>query len=444
MLKILISCILTITPFLVHAQNWMQLGLGAYNGVYVLYADTTNNLLYASGDFRTTANDTIKGIAKWNGTAWDSLGSGLNSSPTAIAFYNGELYAGGGFTQAGTISASHIARWNGVNWDSLPSNNIDNYVFALYEYNSELYVSGMFSYIGATTSRSIAKWSGNSWGTVGSPPWTLVRAEVMQEYMGELYVGGYFDADSPNILKWNGSNWFSVNPSVSIEQLFSMDPPIQALEVYQNKLYIAGDFYKPYQNNIMFWDGSNYFPVGGGVDGVIFDMTVFNGELYVVGNFNIAGGVPAKNIAKWDGIQWCSLGSTFDGAIKSVQVFNNELYIGGTFTLIDGFSISGVAKWIAGNYVDTCGVVGIAELQENNFFTIYPNPNNGSFTIVSNNLGNTTIEIYNISGQLIIKEVLLKKNTQVILKENPKGVYLVRITNKNTNETVIKKLIINR
>lgn len=438
MLKILISYILTITPFLVHAQNWMQLGFGAYNGVYVLYADTTNNLLYASGDFRTTASDTIKGIAKWNGTTWDSLGSGLNSSPTAIAFYNGELYAGGGFTQAGTISASHIARWNGVNWDSLPSNNIDNYVFALYEYNSELYVSGMFSYVGTTTSRSIAKWNGSSWSTVGSPPWTLVIAESMKEYAGELYVGGFFDAASMHILKWNGNNWFDVNPSVNIEQLSSGYSPIQVMEVFQNKLYIAGDFFLPYKN-IVSWDDTNYISVGGGVDGVIFDMTIFKGELYVVGGFNTAGGVTARNIAKWDGIKWCGLGSTFNGVIKSIQVFNNELYIGGTFTSIDGALINGVAKWIGGSYVDTCGVVGINELQEANFFTIYPNPNNGSFIIATNTFGNTILEIYNVAGQLILSNHLTQNHTTVDLTKFSKGMYFVKV---NTGSKVtIEKMV---
>jgi hypothetical protein len=438
MLKFFICYILIITPFLVHAQNWMQLGLGAYNGVYRLYADTTNNLLYASGDFRTTANDTIKGIAKWNGTTWDSLGSGLNSSPTAIAFYNGELYTGGGFTQAGTISANHIARWNGVNWDSLPSNNIDNYIFALYEYNSELYVSGMFSYVGTTTSRSIAKWNETSWGTVGSPPWALVIAESMKEYNGELYVGGSFDAPSRHILKWSGNNWFDVNPSVIIQQLSSGYPPIQAMEVFQNKLYIAGDFFLPYEN-IISWDDTNYLPVGGGVDGVIFDMAIFNSELYVVGDFNTAGGVVARNIAKWDGVKWCGLGSTFNGVIKSVQVFNNELYIGGTFTLIDGVSISGVAKWIGGSYVDTCDVVGVNELQESNFFSIYPNPNNGSFTIDIENLNEANLVIYNLSGQIVLQKKLTQNLTSIDLTMFSKGMYFVKV---NTEKGIVIKKIV--
>ena len=45
-------------------------------------------------------------------------------------------------------------------------------------------------------------------------------------------------------------------------------------------------------------------------------MAVFNNELYVVGYFTEAGGIPADNIAKWDGTEWCGLGSTFYNGVN--------------------------------------------------------------------------------------------------------------------------------
>ncbi|MCC7331228.1 MAG: T9SS type A sorting domain-containing protein [Flavobacteriales bacterium] len=71
-------------------------------------------------------------------------------------------------------------------------------------------------------------------------------------------------------------------------------------------------------------------------------------------------------------------------------------------------------------------------------FSIYPNPNNGNFTIDVGNFENVTIEIYNISGQLILKELLLKSITPINLKENPKGVYFVKIA--TDNKAIVRKI----
>ena len=53
-------------------------------------------------------------VARWKGSTWVPLGTGMNGRVSALAvFPNGDLVAGGGFTTAGGGGASHIARWNG-------------------------------------------------------------------------------------------------------------------------------------------------------------------------------------------------------------------------------------------------------------------------------------------------------------------------------------------
>lgn len=122
MRKVAIMLIICLAYQFVPAQNWQQAGLGAYNsGVYELYADSINNLLYGGGNFKTSTGDTIWSIAKWDGTKWDSLGSGMKNVGVvgAITIYNGQLIAGGLFNEAGGVSVNNIARWNGTAWDSL-------------------------------------------------------------------------------------------------------------------------------------------------------------------------------------------------------------------------------------------------------------------------------------------------------------------------------------
>lgn len=71
----------------------------------------------------------------------------------------------------------------------------------------------------------------------------------------------------------------------------------------------------------------------------------------------------------------------------------------------------------------------------NNFsFTVYPNPNNGNFTITLKNVENKnitgTLTVYNFMGTIISKQQLVNESTVIDLKENAKGIYYVKIENE--------------
>jgi len=76
---------------------------------------------------------------------------------------------------------------------------------------------------------------------------------------------------------------------------------------------------------------------------------------------------------------------------------------------------------------------------EINGFNIYPNPNNGSFTIASNNFENTIIEIYNVTGQLIANQILTQNKTLVDLTTFSKGMYFVKVN--TTSGTIVEKIV---
>ena len=78
-------------------------------------------------------------------------------------------------------------------------------------------------------------------------------------------------------------------------------------------------------------------------------------------------------------------------------------------------------------------------------FTIYPNPNDGKFTIfISGNLeSKSTLKIYNSKGEIILKDPFDKTNSfQKLydLSNYQKGIYLIQFSSEGFEET--RKLVI--
>src|SRR5947209_5388907 len=81
-------------------DNWISMnGYPGVDGlVYVAVADGSGNL-YIGGDFTIAGDAFANNIAKWNGTNWSALGSGIVGSDAfsrphvvALALSGGDLY----------------------------------------------------------------------------------------------------------------------------------------------------------------------------------------------------------------------------------------------------------------------------------------------------------------------------------------------------------------
>ena len=90
------------------------------NGVvYAIAVDGTD--VYVGGNFTDAGgNPEADNIARWDGSSWHALGTGLKGTVFSIVVSNGQVYAGGRFTDAGENAlADHIARWDGHLWQAL-------------------------------------------------------------------------------------------------------------------------------------------------------------------------------------------------------------------------------------------------------------------------------------------------------------------------------------
>jgi len=150
---------------------------------------------------------------------WSEVGGGLSPSTSrvdAIHVYKNELYVGGGFGTAGGINAVSIARWDGTNWDSVGSGMIGSVkCFAIY--NDTLYVGGSFGIVGGIPNTAlIAKWDGTNWSEVGGGAvyGAVLEINALAVYKGELYAAGKYNSiggiSVNRIARWDGSSWKDV------------------------------------------------------------------------------------------------------------------------------------------------------------------------------------------------------------------------------------------
>jgi len=350
----------------INAQNWAPLGTGLvsasnYGGGEFISSAIYNGELYAGGVFDSAGDVAVSHIAKWNGTNWSNVGSGVTGWVRAMAVYNGELYAGGVFDSAGGIAAKNIAKWNGANWSSV-SSGANSMIIDFVVYNGELHAAGVFDTIGGIAANRIAKWNGTNWSPVGEgidPDWYVDRLTAVYSLTvlnGILYAGGDFDTagtvPANNIAKWDGSKWSALNLGLGGGIVYS-------LAGYNGDIYAGGNFWRTggndYVNHIARWNGTNWSTVGEGTDFASAALAVYNGILYAGGfyqsyNDGTGDGVgeyyPSNYIAKWNGTYWSGLGRGVNGSVFDLLATDSALYVGGVFTYADTFPANRIAKWL--------------------------------------------------------------------------------------------------
>lgn len=375
-------------------STWSAVG-GGLAGVnstvqaLTVFDDGTGPALYAAGDFTTADGAPASRIAKWDGSTWSPLGSGLDGEVRVLTAIDAgqpggpALIAGGRFSTAGGTAASRVAKWDGTTWSALGS-GIDpvlpgvgaSSVLALTHFDSgsgpELYVGGDFVGAGGSAMKNLAKWDGSSWSSLGNVNDSVDAVRVFDDGQGAgpaLYVAGDFtivgSMVAHSIARWNGSTWSALGTTNGVVGV------VRAAQVFDDgsgaALFVAGSLGAVGSvpvNSIGKWDGASWSDVGGGVTGypgfpsivgggTVYALTVFDDgsgkALYAGGMFSHAGGTPASCVAKWDGVSWASVGAPFIHPVRALVVFDDgsgpALYAGGEMVPEDFISRWNGSSW---------------------------------------------------------------------------------------------------
>lgn len=130
---------------------------------------------------------------------------------------------------------------------------------------------------------------------------------------------------------------------------------------------------------------------------------------------------------------------------QALSAFNGQSSTGTwTLTVSDGYNQDGGS--LTGWSLNICATAPLA-VNENLFqdFAIYPNPNNGNFTVMFNTVSseNVNVDVYDMRGRQIYKNEFANSgafNQNINLDAVQAGVYLVLITNGESK--IVKRIII--
>ncbi len=334
---------------------------------------THGGLLYARGDWSMVAGAPANNVAVFNGTNWSGNFatnwpySGSPAGNTVLVSYQGSLYAplGGGSASSNYTIGAILSGGGWVGWPATGLWHNTNVVLNINRcwraavHQNSLFAAGTFFYLHPSGTGSVrrlfAEFDGASWHQMdgGYGPDTLAsdRIESLVSHQGALYVGGLFSqlrkeelggtntpTPAANIARYSGGKWHALPNG-------GLNGRVYTMAVYRGDLYVGGDFTATFDGAISLLRiarlrNGAWERVGGGLAGsrprsmVVADdgrgRALFIGATSGEANNAVpptADTVPVSGLVRWNGIRYSALA---DGITGGTAVFAMARYDSGT------------------------------------------------------------------------------------------------------------------
>jgi hypothetical protein len=415
-------------------QNWMLVAQAS--NVFAL--EVFQGKLIVGGQFNQVGTTSANNIAAWDGTTWTPLGTGTNNIVLSLAAHGGKLYAGGAFTLAGGVPVSNIAVWDGTTWadvgGGVTNNSGPSNVRALLSMPNALAVGGEFSNVGFASlpATNVATWDAvnNLWSSLGSGlPGGFVSG--LGSFNGNIVAGGIFNNPPNNIAWWNGSSWQPFPNGINLISN-NMGQGVADVQQLGPDLVVGGRFMDaslvPNTRHVALWNGA-WQAMDDGVQSSfegIYDLHIFNGELYAGGFFSQIGNSPINSVARWDAgtAQWQT--TNFPGIIvRALETWSPanqkdacELYAAGEGSIM---------KW-------KCPTIGVQN-PEVASVVFSPNPVADNLNIRLSDHNSTEpwrVQIVASDGRLLVEQFASGSEIESNLSKLPRGMYYVFVFQGNT------------
>ena len=408
--KLTLSLIILNAPFFLFAQTWEYKGFGTekISSIYIkndtIYAGTQSNppILYRSIDL---------------GLSWDTIASVINEHidiPSIIS-HKGTLFFG---THRHGIFRSTD---NGISWEQKDEDNglADGFLAgALVIGDNDHLIAGGSSVINCTNCGCIFKSNdnGENWSSTSSGiPVNTYIGDVKINNAGYIFVYGY----SSGYKIWgsadNAATWVSL-PNPSTSPLFSLDiDSLGNLFLSSGKtIYLSSDNGNNWSSLFTFPENVSKIKLNKKT-GVIYAVTRDSANHHSVYHSEDNGN-------SWTDI---SNGLPDTSYVTAIEFdLSGNVYMG---------TLTGIYK------LDILNTALLPKTANTEQLNIYPNPFSDQFSIDDLAGENTTINIYNLTGQKIYSAYVVGSSTTYDLSPFNKGIYLLQLI--SSERTVFKKII---
>jgi hypothetical protein len=251
-----------------------------------------------------------------------------------------------------------------------------------------------------------------------------ISADALAVSGNFIFAGGIGVDVSPN----NGASWTGVNNGLQASGVVS------SFAVSGDSIFAGTDYGVYLSTNT----GTDWTAVN---NGLTYDqgLTPLVNSLAIRGSDIVAGAQIINNnggvflstngSANWTGV---NAGLADSSKVTSVAIKDSLIFVG---------TGSGGGVWqrpITQGVAS--GIKGTATIAQTDF-TLYPNPANSSFVVETTGTGNQLLQVFDISGKLMVTQIIRKGQTTIDAGNLASGIYTVSL--KNTEDiTTNKKLVI--
>lgn len=434
-------------PSWLHAQ-WQSLDGGLNWQVIDFEYNQDSSELIVAGGFPYTRSDSLRanGLANWNGTEWNIQGLGDGCGDTSaqgnlsinflsVALFHDTLFAG--------ALGSHIhyhPEWGlgaGMNlgeWFSIGDPN--NYFYTL-KVHDRLFSGGRTDTLYGQYMPGIKEWIGGTWQAIPNMP-LGPGSYYCATYWHDQYwfAGSFISGGARSVIAFDGVDQWTPNWGPG-------GGWINAITGFGDSLYVGGwyplgsDTESPM---IQLWDGAAWQPFFSDVlqfHWQIFDMEVYQGALYISGDFHFLDDPSTQySLLRFDDHELCAIGGVNTvGVNGQIAFFQGDLYMA-LASQFPGLEFEWIGRLpLEGLVPDRCVevVTGVNGHEGDQILLLSPNPTWDALTLSGlDHLNDATVQVIDALGRALTPALSVGSSTlQLRTSQWPAGTYWVRLTSRS-------------